>query len=155
MNQEYIENLIEKLNHNLSEATDGGFEAILVQRTCDLLPNSGDEDGIPKKNAWIVWILNKSGKINDLQVYELDPLLPERWKKTVDRVTDITKITRMYDCGRVNSDWDEWKLQDVLFKFGFQYQFESKLVMKQSLQRLATIEEFKENIERWMQIYHI
>lgn len=116
------------------------------------LPQSGDPSGIPKKNAWIVWLSDENQYITDLQVYELDPILPHRWEKIVRHVNDrmTEKKTPYRDCGRVNSDWDEWDLSDVLFKFGMQYAFRDRNIMVKCMKRLATIEEFKDRILGWM-----
>jgi len=114
------------------------------------LPLNIDPEGIPKENAWIVWLCDDDQMITDLQVYELDANLPYRWEKIVGYVEEKMKGIHFRDCGRVNSDWNEWDLADILFKFGCQYGFKDRKIMVKCLERLATIKEFKEDIDGWL-----
>ena len=38
---------------------------VLLKKKC---PSSGCPDGIPKSNAWIVWLSDKNGKITSMEV---------------------------------------------------------------------------------------
>ena len=118
----------------------------------DRLPN-GDEPGILKKNAWIVWLSDELQYITDLQVYELDENVPDRWAKTVDFIDRKVKEmgNRSYrDCGRVNSDWEKWTLESLLFKFGCQYGFVDRDTMVKCMERLGTIIEFKMAVDSYL-----
>ncbi len=114
------------------------------------LPISGDEEGIPKDNAWIVWLKDKENRIIDLQVYEMDRNLPYRCEKTQKYVENFLGKTPYYDIGCVNHDWDEWRIEDVLFKFGIQYGFKDRETTIKCMKRLATIKEFEQKIKKWL-----
>ena len=49
---------------------------VRICEECEMIdvrcPPSGHCAGIPKKNAWIVWIVDYANKIVDLEVYERD-----------------------------------------------------------------------------------
>ncbi len=120
-------------------------------------PKSGNLDGIPKENAWIVFALNENAKITDMEVYELDKNNQHRWNETVLRIENhFNKKKSSYrDFGVVYSDWNEWELIDVFFKIAFQYGFEDKNVTKKCLESLARIKEFKKPIEEYLSFFHI
>ena len=122
----------------------------LLNKEC---PMSGDEPGILKKHAWIVWIVDENAHIIDLQVYELDwENLKYRAEKTrdyVERKMYEHKLTYR-DTGCVLSDWDQWTIGDLLFKLGCQYGFLTRIIMIKCMERLSYIAEFKAPIEKWL-----
>ncbi len=116
------------------------------------LPYHDHSHEIKKSDAWIVWITDENQNIIDLQVYNfLHDSYEEghsypRSKKIPDYVNDKMGKTPYRDCGCVNSDWNEWTLQDVYFKLGIQYGFLTREIAVKCLKRLAYINEFRDNI---------
>lgn len=106
------------------------------------LPFIGDQSSIPKEHAWIVWLCDDNRRITDLQVYNLgkDPV------QTNYDVRNAMAGVSFYDCGCVNDSWRNWLLEDLLYKFGWQYGFANPDIMKQTLASLQLISEFREGI---------
>jgi hypothetical protein len=115
------------------------------------LPRHDHSSRIKKSNAWIVWLCDENQYITDLQVYDFDlESGPYRREKITEYVSYIMKITPYRDCGCVNSDWDQWDITDVFFKFGFQNGFHDRKIMLKCLKRLACINEFRERILKYL-----
>lgn len=106
---------------------------------------------IKKSDAWIVWICDENQYITDLQVYDFQQEhAPYKRQKIVEYLdywsnTQDPKIPYR-DCGCVNSNWDQWNLQDIYFNFGMRWGFLNRNVMVKSLKRLACIDKFRNNI---------
>jgi hypothetical protein len=117
------------------------------------LPPTDPSSRIKKSNAWIVWICDENSYIIDLQVYDLRlDVCPYKREQIVNFIEAWSKnqkpIISYSDCGCLTKGWDEWKLQDIYFKFGIQYGFINRNIMIQSLKRFSCIEEFGENIKQ-------
>lgn len=139
--ENYISEVIEKLNESLKGL---GYEAFNINKECmQELPPSGVSYGIHKKNAWILF-LTKDGKISDLQVYEVLREVEGHAEKACAYIELRMPKTAFSDFGNCLSDWDQWTLQDVLFKVGFQYGFVDRKTMIRCLDRLAYIQEWKD-----------
>lgn len=113
-------------------------------------PPSACVPKIPKANAWIVWLSDKNSKIIDLEVYEQDPNNDIRREKVFNYVERHLKNIPYRDTGCVISDWYEWRLADLLFKFGWQYGFATRKAMMRALDALSRIDEFEDEIKAWI-----
>lgn len=115
-------------------------------------PISGDLDGIPKKNAWIVFLTDEKNHIVDLEVYEMDRNNEYRCEKTLNYVVYKLKEKKVpyLDFGNVYADWDQWTLSDILFKLGWQYGFYDQKIMIKCLRNLNKISEFKEELSKYL-----
>lgn len=111
-------------------------------------PDWTGEYAIPKKNAWIVFLVNRENRIRDLQVYPR--FMDEYDEKIYLYVETHLKYTHYKDIGCVCSDWDEWSLDDVLFKLGFSYGFVDQPTMIKCARRLRRIDEFQDKIHGWL-----
>ena len=112
------------------------------------LPYSDQSSRINKSDAWIVWLSDENQVITDLQVYDFQLASgPYRKEKIIEYVEYTMGKIPYRDCGCVNSDWHEWKLVDIYFKFGWQYGFYNNEIMIKCLRRLSYINEFREEIQ--------
>lgn len=109
----------------------------------NVLPYIYDND-IPQKDAWIC-LASKGMKDVDVRVYRREDDL-----NFCSRI--FSKIEPGYspsDIGNTLSGWEEWSLADILFKFGFQYDFDNDLKIR-SLKELRRISEWKKQIEGYL-----
>ena len=116
------------------------------------LPNSNSPPDILRENAWIVWICDEKGHIIDLQVYELDKNDPDRWNKTQEYVNRICKEKRIVymDIGANCSYWENWGLNELVWKLSISYGFKDKKIAAKCLRRLSRIKEFKMQLIEWL-----
>ena len=117
-----------------------------ARRIVPLLP-SMESSGMPKKYAYIPFLV-EGETILDIKVYDmrliknLPALLAREYAGQSYRFCDI---------GAILSDWDEWTLQDLLYKFGFQYFMPSEKRFY-ALNALAQIEEFRDTIQGYFDL---
>jgi len=115
-------------------------------------PASDNWNGVPKSDAWIVWICDENTNIVDLQVYDLTLSIPHRREKILEfvnwRMREQKAIYR--DIGCVVSDWNDWTLADVIFKLSVQYGFKNRETAEKCLRRLGYVDEFKDAIDKWL-----
>ena len=103
-----------------------------------------------KKDSWIIWLENEKCQIYDFEIYETFP------KKYPGRVSSYIEqyVKRYNDIGNCMSDWDQWTLQDIFFKFGFQQEYVDRETQLMVLDKLAKIKEFKSSIEEYKKYFN-
>ena len=77
---------------------------------------------------------------------------PYRSEEIYEYVTRRMGYKPYKDLGCVTNDWNEWTLQDLLFKFGFQYGFVNYDTMIRCLKNLRTIYEFEKEILKYLKM---
>ena len=129
----------------------------MIERRCPkILPPEGYPIPIPKERAWIVWIVNEKSEIVDLEIYDIgfkddfDPY--PKWDKTLYNIRHYLKGRPFRDCGCCQSDWKEWNLADLFFKFGFQYKYDNETTKLYVLNCLGYIDQFENEIENYQKL---
>ena len=122
MNEEIeIKKVLEPLLNFLSTH---GYEGHLItqdkKRTISC-PPCGYPPPVPKKNAWIVWILDDKKRICDLEVYDRDPENQDRWDRVLNYVD--MHLKSYLDIGNNCSYWESETLESLILKFYIQYLF--------------------------------
>lgn len=116
------------------------------------LPPKNFSGDVAFENAWIVFLTNESWKIIDLQVYEADRSTIEKFARTIENIDYELKELLYFDFGNSLCDWEEWNLQDVLFKLSIQYQFIDYDTALDSIKRLMAIDKFKPAIKEYLKV---
>lgn len=117
-----------------------------------ILPMEGYPLPIPKKNAWIVWVIDKAGRIEDLEVYDVGFENSSKWEATKWRINKKIKNRHYYDLGCCLQDWDKWTLLDLIVKFGFQENYVSEDIRLYVFNCLGYVEEWEKQIFQYSKI---
>lgn len=103
----------------------------------------------PKKNARILWCLDKEEKIIDLAVFRIvhQSDFPNyngflhKQECQIEALEHYYKKFKIYTGGQVYSDWEDWSLADVLLMI-FKYVVKEKEVLEMIFVELGKIDEF-------------
>jgi len=114
------------------------------------LPPSACCFGMPKANAWILWLIDKKGLIIDLKVYEVIREDEFHREKVYEYIKMRMGGTPYLDIGNCCSDWEKWTLENIFFKFGIQNKFKSRKILIRSLERLSVILEWEQSILKYL-----
>jgi len=122
----------------------------------EILPITNVVPLIPKKDIWMIWLTDDENRITAFQIYDLskEEYLPFDHSKAYRTFAYIKY--RME--GKPYLDWgancssygEETQLADILFKFGVQYGFRDQKVVRQFLNQLSMIKEWREDIVMYM-----
>lgn len=110
---------------------------------------------IPKKDIWIIWLINKETyKIKEFQIYDLSmdgmPYEHSRRCRTFEYITDRMNKISYCDWGANCKGWEQVQLADVFFKFAIQDGFENQEVVKEFLNQLSLVKEWRKDILMYM-----
>jgi len=131
-----------------NKCTSIGEEKIIRYRP-KILPNEGYPLPIDKEKAWIVWIEDEEGRIEDLEIYDVGFKDSSKWEGThfrIDQVMKNRKSKTYFDIGCSFSDWKKWRLIDLFFKFGFQHKYVDDDIKLYVMNCLGYIKEFEKEI---------
>jgi len=117
-----------------------------IKKMC---PPRGYYPPFKKKDSWFVFLCNREGKIYDIEIYC-------RYREDANQFQRITENVRnrlnnsYFDSGNCCSTWDKSSISDILLHFFYDYEFESKDAKIKCLKCIGCIEEFKEQIDRFL-----
>jgi len=112
------------------------------------LPITNIHDSIDKKDAWFVWTENKDGKIDDFSLY--DYAKEDYSGKISPYYVEHIYGKNYYDWGACLSGWHQVTLENVFFKFGFEYEFLDKSIFEKFMNHLTLVNEWKSEILSYM-----
>ena len=95
----------------------------------------------PKKDARIIWTLDKDKMIEQYAVYEV---CSDQRLQNLHELFRLKKISD-FSSGNCYSDWNEWTLEDCLLCI-FKYPVPNYDILKEIYKELGKIEEFSKRL---------